>query len=337
MESIVGRDVAGYRVEALVGRGGMGVVYRARHRSLDRLVALKVIAPDLAEDPTLRERFVRESRLAASIDHPNVVTIYEADEHDRMLYIAMRFIEGGDLKQLLNACEFLPLERVSRIVGQVAAGLDAAHARGLVHRDVKPANVLLATSADGSDHAYLTDFGLVKRSASEGALTKTGGWAGTIDYVAPEQLRGDPVDARADVYALGCLLFETLTGEVPFPRERDVAKLWAHLSEPPPTLARSKPDLPPALDAVIAGGDAKIVLDLSAVEFIDSTGLSVLLNGLRQVNQRKGRMALVCTNPTVLRLFQITSLDVTFAICSDRATAIASVGQPAAGSSAGAP
>jgi class 3 adenylate cyclase/tetratricopeptide (TPR) repeat protein len=256
MESLVGTDVAGYRVEALLGRGGMGVVYRARQRSLDRPVALKVIAPQYAQDPLLRARFVRESRLAASIDHPNVIPIYEADERDGLLFLAMRYVEGSDLRQLLADSGPLPPERVMRLIAQIAAGLDAAHAQGLVHRDVKPANVLVA-SGRGPEHAYLTDFGLVKRTTSDSELTQPGAWAGTPDYVAPEQLRGAAVDHRADVYALGCLLFEVLTGHVPFPRDSDVSKLMAHLSDPPPLLASSAPDLPEELDGVVQRALAK--------------------------------------------------------------------------------
>jgi len=189
----------GHRIEGLAGRGGMGVVYRARQLDLDRLVALKVIAPTLAEEPDFRARFVTESKAAAAIEHPNVLPVYSAGERDGVLYIVMRYVDGPDLRALVRATEGLGGERAAHIVAQVGAALDAAHAHGLVHRDVKPANVLIGAD----DHAYLTDFGLTKRVASTAALSRSEGWVGTLGYVAPEQIRGDRVDARTDVYALG--------------------------------------------------------------------------------------------------------------------------------------
>src|SRR5215217_4957258 len=215
---------AGHRIEGLAGRGGMGVVYRATELTLDRVVALKLIAPALAGDPDFRARFLRESRAAASIEHPNVLPIYYAGELDDELYIVMRYVDGQDLRTLVRASGRLDAGRVAAIVAQVGAALDAAHARGLVHRDVKPANVLLAAD----DHAYLTDFGLAKHMESTAALSKPGGWVGTLGYVAPEQIRGERVDARTDVYALGCVLYFMLTARVPCERETDHAKLWAH-------------------------------------------------------------------------------------------------------------
>ncbi len=232
----------------------MGVVYRAIQLDLERTVALKLIAPHLAEDPAFRERFVRESRLAASIDHPNVIPIYYTGEHEGALYIAMRHVDGSDLRTLVRAGGRLDPPRAVTIVAQVASALDAAHARGIVHRDVKPANVLLGAG----DHAYLTDFGLTKRMASHGASTQTGGgWVGTLGFVAPEQIRGERVDARADVYALGCLLFHTLTGVPPYARDSDEATLWAHLNDPPPDVREHAPDVPDALQAAIARALAK--------------------------------------------------------------------------------
>ncbi len=228
-----GSVLGDFRVEDEVGRGGMGVVYRAVQISLGRPVALKVIAGTLADNIAFRDRFVRESRLTASLDHPNVIPVFAAGEAAGVLYIAMRFVEGTDLRSLIAAEERLDPLRAAGVMAQVASALEAAHERGLVHRDVKPANVLVAARG-GGEHVYLTDFGLTKRSASESGLTSAGEWVGTLDYVAPEQLRGDPVDGRADVYALGCVLYETLTGQVPFPREDDVAKLWAHISDTPP-------------------------------------------------------------------------------------------------------
>jgi DNA-binding beta-propeller fold protein YncE len=244
-----GSILGDFRVEDEVGRGGMGVVYRAVQISLGRPVALKVIAGTLSDNVAFRDRFVRESRLTASLDHPNVIPVFAAGEADGVLYIAMRFVEGTDLRSLIAADARLESLRAAGVVAQVASALDAAHERGLVHRDVKPANVLVAARG-GGEHVYLTDFGLTKRSASESGLTSAGEWVGTLDYVAPEQLRGDPVDGRADVYALGCVLYETLTGQVPFPREDDVAKLWAHISDTPPLATELAPDVPRRLAAV---------------------------------------------------------------------------------------
>jgi YVTN family beta-propeller protein len=245
---------AGHRVTGVAGRGGMGIVYRAVQLDLERAVALKLIATALAEDPSFRDRFVRESRLAAAIDHPNVIPIYYTGEHDGDLYIAMRYVEGSDLRTLVRAAGGLEPPRAAHIVAQVASALDAAHERGIVHRDVKPANVLLGAG----DHAYLTDFGLTKRIASHTGSTRTGaGWVGTLGFVAPEQIRGERVDARADVYALGCVLFHTLTGVSPYARDSDEATLWAHVHEPPPSLGAHAPGAPPGLQAVLDRALAK--------------------------------------------------------------------------------
>lgn len=251
-----GDVVGGYRIEGVAGRGGMGVVYRATHLALDRAAAFKVITPDLAADDAFRERFKRESRIAASIEHPHVVPVYDSGEVDGMLYVAMRYVEGTDLRRLIRETGRIEPGRAAAILAQVGAALDAAHARGLVHRDIKPANVLLA-SANDSDHAYLTDFGLTKHSGSKSGLTQTGMWVGTVDYVAPEQIEGGRVDGRADVYALGCVLYELLTGKVPYDVESDVSKIWAHMSSPPPSLAQDAPDLPGELDSVIQRAMAK--------------------------------------------------------------------------------
>jgi Protein kinase domain len=248
-----GTEFAGHRIDAVAGRGGMGVVYRATQQALDRVVALKLIVPELADDPGLRDRFERESRIAASIDHPNVLPLYYAGEQDGVLYQAMRYVDGTDLRTLVRAHGALPADRAVAIVAQVAAALDAAHARGLVHRDVKPANVMLTEG----DHAYLGDFGLSRRTASQDASTAGGSVVGTFDYVSPEQIRGARVDARTDVYALGGVLFTALTGQVPFPRESDEARLWAHLQAEPPRLSERAPNLPPELDAVIERALAK--------------------------------------------------------------------------------
>jgi YVTN family beta-propeller protein len=251
-----GSVLGDFRIEGELGRGGMGVVYRATQLSLGRPVALKVIASGLAGDEGFRERFGRESRLAASLDHPNVIPVYAAGEHDGVLYIAMRYVEGTDLRALIRKESRLDPLRAAGVVAQVASALDAAHERGLVHRDVKPANVLVGARG-GGEHVYLTDFGLTKRSASETSLTGAGEWVGTLDYVAPEQVRGDVVDGRADIYALGCVLYEMLTGRVPFPRENDLAKLWAHISDDAPSALELAPDSPPALAAVAERAMAK--------------------------------------------------------------------------------
>ena len=250
-----GSRVGRYRVDAVIARGGMGIVYRATDPALERSVALKVIAPELARDEEFRARFVRESRLAAALDHPNVIPVYEAGAEDGALFIAMRFVEGRDLRELIDLEGRLDPERAIRIVSQVASALDAAHARGLVHRDVKPANVLLA-GAPGAEHAYLTDFGIAKRRDT-GGLTQTGQMLGTIDYAAPEQISGEPVDARTDVYALGCLLFEALAGGVPFPRPTAPATMIAHLREPPPVISERAAELGTSFDGVLRRALAK--------------------------------------------------------------------------------
>jgi streptogramin lyase/predicted Ser/Thr protein kinase len=248
-----GSSFAGHRIEEVAGRGGMGVVYRATQLALDRTVALKVIAPGLIEDDAMRKRFVRESKVAASIDHPNVIPIYYAGEEDGVAYIAMRYVPGDDLRSLVRRERKLEPRRAARLIAQVAAALDAAHAAGLVHRDVKPANVLLGPD----EHVYLTDFGLTKHALSIGGATKPGHWVGTLDYVAPEQIRGERVDARADIYALGCVLYYALTGHVPFEREGDEARLWAHLSEDPPKPSEREPRVSAELDEVVARALAK--------------------------------------------------------------------------------
>jgi serine/threonine protein kinase len=254
-------QIAGYRIEARVGRGGMGEVYRAVQLDLGRRVALKILAPQLAADDRFRRRFLRESRIAASIDHPSIIPIYQTGEQGDLLYIAMRYVDGPDLATLLRREGRLEPARVLAIMAQVASALDAAHERGLVHRDVKPANILLTTGRAGSDgHCYLCDFGLIKQVDSEqvaSALTATDQFVGTIPYVAPEQIEGTAVDGRTDVYSLGCVLFHCLTGSVPFEGTNDVEVVFAHLGKPPPPLSARAPDLPPAMDAVVARAMAK--------------------------------------------------------------------------------
>ena len=250
-----GSVFAGYRIEGLAGEGGMGVVYRASQVALDRQVALKLIVPRLADDVTFRERFKRESHLGASIEHPNVLPVYEAGEADGLLFISMRWVEGTDMRSLIIREGRLDPARAISIVEQIGAALDAAHRHGLVHRDVKPANVLLA--AEAKEHAYLTDFGLTKRATSAAGLTGTGQFVGTIDYMPPEQIKGEHADARADVYSLGCLLYHSLTGHTPYERDSDVATIYAHLADPPPRVVEGAPGAPPALDEVVRRALAK--------------------------------------------------------------------------------
>jgi DNA-binding SARP family transcriptional activator/tRNA A-37 threonylcarbamoyl transferase component Bud32 len=258
-----GTEFASYRIERPLGRGGMSVVYLAEHEWLQRKVALKLLAPQLAEDERFRERFIRESRLAASLDHPNVIPIYEAGASGGDLFIAMRYVEGSDLRSLLHEGGALEPSRAVAIVRQVASALDAAHEQGLVHRDVKPGNVLLARarSEDESEHVYLSDFGLTKRSASDSGVTGTGQFVGTLDYAAPEQFQGGTPDARTDVYSLGCVLFECLTGRPPFAADNDAALMYAHLQEQPPPPTAIAPALPREIDRVVATAMAKAPAD----------------------------------------------------------------------------
>ena len=233
----IGTELLGYRIESVLGRGGMGVVYKAYDSRLKRYVALKFVAPELFEDERFRERFLRESELAASLEHPNVIPIYDAREVDGLLVIAMRLVEGTDLKALIRKHRGLAPAHAFALLTQLADALDTAHARGLVHRDVKPSNALL----DSADHLYLADFGLAQSAADRGDLT--GQIVGSVDYVAPEQIEGGEVDGRADLYSLGCLFYECLTGEVPFARDSELAVLWAHLQERPPRASERNPEL----------------------------------------------------------------------------------------------
>lgn len=246
-----GTVLSGYRVERVLGRGATGTVYLARDEALDRPVALKLLAPDLARDPRFRERFLRESRIAAGLEHTGIVPIYAAGESEGTLFLAMRRVET-DLRERIEQHGRLEAGEAIAVVEQVGAALDAAHQAGLIHRDVKPGNVLVE-----GQRAWLADFGLAKHAATVNSLTRGSGFAGTVDYIAPEQIQGVEVDGRADVYALGCVLFEALTGRAPFPRENDLAVVFAHLREPPPSVSALRPDLPEALDRVIAKAMAK--------------------------------------------------------------------------------
>src|SRR3954451_5975220 len=247
-----GTLVSGYRIDRLIGGGATGAVYLARDETLERPVALKILAPELARDERFRERFLRESRPAAGIEHANIIPIYAAGKAGGLLYLAMRYVEGGDLGDLIQQQGRIEGRQALVLLEQVAAALDAAHARGLLHRDVKPGNILV----DG-DRAWLADFGLAKHAATVNSLSRENSFAGTVDYIAPEQIQGGDVDGRADVYALGCVLFQALAGRAPFERDNDLAVVFAHLREPPPSLSLLRPDLPEALDRVIERALAK--------------------------------------------------------------------------------
>jgi serine/threonine-protein kinase len=245
-------QIAGYRIEEVAGRGGMGVVYRAQHVHLGRTVALKLLNPELAASDEFRERFIREARAAAELEHPNIVPVYDAGNVEGRLYLAMKFIEGTDLARLLEQEGRLGPDRAMPLLEQLADALDAAHRNGLIHRDVKPANALL----DG-DRLYLTDFGLTRRVDSTRPLTATGRAVGTAAYLAPEQIRGEPLDRRVDVYALGCVTYQTLSGAPPYLRDTDMLIMWAHVGAEPPSLSSECPDLPATVDRVIKKALAK--------------------------------------------------------------------------------
>ncbi len=252
-----GTDFAGHHIEGVAGRGGMGVVYRARHLALDHVVALKVISPDLVGDERFRQRFQSESRIAVSIRHPNVVSVHHAGEEDGLLFVTMDFIEGTDLRGLLSREGRLEPDHAAKLLAPLASALDAAHSRGLIHRDIKPGNVLIE-AREGGQHVYLTDFGLARLIDAETGLTASGAFIGTLDYAAPEQIKGERLDARTDVYALGCLLYEMLCGSTPFAKQTEkVAKMYAHLMEPPPDVRELRPELPGDLAQAIRRAVAK--------------------------------------------------------------------------------
>jgi hypothetical protein len=272
-----GSHFAGYRIEGLIDRGGMGVIYKATDLELDRTVALKLIAPEQIHDPVVVARFKVEARLAASLHHPNIVTIYRGGEYHGALYLAMRYVPGMTLRDVIQK-GLMDLPHVARIIRDIAGALDATHASGLVHRDVKPANILV-TGDDGQGHAYLSDFGVTKRVSAAGNLTRTGTWVGTPDYLAPEQIQDGQVDARTDVYSLGCVLYEMLTGAVPYPRRDYATKLWAHMKDPPPAPRVSRPELVERFDDVVAKATAKAPADryASAGELADAVEAAVAL------------------------------------------------------------
>jgi serine/threonine-protein kinase len=255
---VPGSQLAGYVIEEQAGAGGMAVVFRARDAVLGRLAALKVLSPALAADQEFRARFLRESQAVASVEEPHIIPVYGAGEVDGVLYIATKFVPGGDLADVMErAGGALEPGRAAAFIEQVAAALDAAHTAGLVHRDVKPGNILVDAAPGRGEHAYLSDFGLSKKSMAASGLTATGTFLGTPDYCAPEQIRGLPVDGRGDQYSLACMAFALLTGNLPFRRQESMATLFAHLNDPVPPLSRYRGDLPPGTDAVLARGLAK--------------------------------------------------------------------------------
>jgi len=249
---LVGDEFAGYRVRAVLGRGGMSVVYQAENLRLSSVIALKVLAPELASDDVFRARFLEESRIAASLNHPNVIPIYDMGSQDDLLYIAMRYVSGTDMRQMIKKRGRILPATALFLIGQAARALDAAHRKGLVHRDVKPGNLLIERGSDDADpdHVYLADFGITKHAMSRSGLTSTGQFLGTIDYVAPEQIRGTSVTGLADQYSLGCVLYECLTGRVPFEKDLDAAIIWAHVEETPTMPTMLRPELPPEIDQV---------------------------------------------------------------------------------------
>jgi serine/threonine protein kinase/Cu/Zn superoxide dismutase len=275
-----GSVIGGYRIDEVISRGGMGIVYRATNIALRRIYALKVLAPELSEDVQFRERFKREMRIAASLHHPHVVGIHYAGEHEGLLFLVMDYVHGTDLREILIKSGALDADRAVDLMAQFGAALDAAHAKGLVHRDVKPANMLV-TIRDGEEHGYLTDFGLAKRSDNVGGLTQKGVVVGTVDYMAPEQITGEPTDARTDIYALGCVFFQMLTGKVPYERENSVATLFAHVHDPPPPLPSELAEMHPTYGAVIGKAMAKNPDDryLSAGDF--ARDAAAALSGMR--------------------------------------------------------
>jgi serine/threonine protein kinase len=301
-----GSIFAGCRLEAIAGRGGMGVVFRATQLALERPVALKAIAPEFAADNDYRERFQRESHLAASLDHPNVIPVYEAGESGGMLYLIMRWVEGTDLRTLLTTSGRVSPVRAIRLLRPVASALAAAHRRGLVHRDIKPANVLITRGEEEEDegHIYLTDFGIARRTDGE-SLTRTGQFVGTADYAAPERIKGGRGEAPSDIYAFGCMLYETVTGHVPFDRPTDVSRMFAHLNDPIPSAREEVDGIPEQLDAIIALTMAKRPEDRvgSASELTVALGqvLHELETDARRAAERKHQPAVtkVRTSPAV--------------------------------------
>ncbi|MEV6772375.1 serine/threonine-protein kinase [Nocardia sp. NPDC051030] len=250
------RSYGGYRIERKLGSGGMGAVYLAQHPRLPRKDALKVLSDSHQDDPGFRARFLREAEIAAQLQHPNLVAVRDRGEQDGRLWIAMQYVEGIDGAELLRHGPLDPARAV-RIISEAAHGLDEVHRAGLLHRDVKPANILIATPTDGLERVLVTDFGIARPADDSATLDGAGGLTATLAYAAPEQLNGEPVDHRTDVYALGCTLYQMLTGSVPFPLDSPAAIMFAHLNSPPPRPSALNPALPIEFDAVIATALAK--------------------------------------------------------------------------------
>jgi serine/threonine protein kinase len=288
-----GEDFAGHRIERVLGRGGMGVVYLARHLMLDRERALKLLPPEYAHDDHFRNRFIRESRAAARLEHPNIIPIHEAAEVEGLLFLSMRFVEGSDLKHIIEEGGRLDPRWAMHLLGQVAEGLDAAHASKLVHRDIKPQNILVASGvgSDVNGHVYLLDFGLTKDLSAESQYTRTGTVMGTVHYMAPEQVKGGDVDHRTDIYSLACVMFECLSGAIPYDMDSQWAVMNAHVNEPPPKVSDVRPELPPAIDAVMGRALEKKKDDRfdSAGEFISAARTALGLDaGAETIPSRSG-------------------------------------------------
>jgi predicted Ser/Thr protein kinase len=286
--------VAGFRVVSLIAEGTMASVFLAENAEDGRRVALKLLGPEIAGDERFRRRFLRESALASSLLHPQIVPTIASGEQDGSLFLAMAYVDGPDLRDLLRQEGRLEPHRALDIVGQVADALDAAHATGLVHRDVKPGNILVESRPEG-EHAYLCDFGLARHLSSPSSLTGDRGFVGTIDYVPPEQIEGGPIDGRADVYSLGCVLFETLTGVRPFERTSELALIYAHLNETPPRVTDLRPELPKALDDVLATALAKTPSDRYSTcgELVTAASTALAGQSVARRSGRRRRAALV--------------------------------------------
>ena len=293
-----GAEIAGYRIGPQLGRGGMGVVYKAHHLRLDRAAAVKVLTPALAHNEEFRERFIRESQMAATLQHPNVITVYDAGEDEGLLYLAMQFVAGTDLRRLLELEGPLEPARALNTLAQVAGALDAAHAHGMVHRDVKPANVLVDI-----DRAYLGDFGLTKRFDATGGMTGVGQIIGTVDYLAPEQIDSGKVDGRTDLYALGCVVYECLSGRPPHPKESDIAVLFAHVKEEPAPLSSLVEDMPESVDDVIGKALAKNVDDRysSCREFIFDLAMELGVDSAELASQEPSSHVVVASEDPTTR------------------------------------
>src|SRR5437870_1730340 len=293
LEIRTGALVAGFRVESFLGEGAMGTVYLAEETRTGRRVALKLLAPELARDERFRRRFLRETELAASLEHPHVVPIIASGEEDGTLYLAMVYVEGADLRKVLRRDGRLEPKRALDLIAQVAKALEMAHKAGLVHRDVKPGNILVAEGPEG-EHAYVCDFGLARHLSSVSSLTSDRGFVGTIDYVPPEQIEGETVDRRADVYSLGCVLYECLAGARPFDRDSELSVLFAHLNDPPPRLTDLQPDLPAAFDTVFATALAKSPGDRYATcGELAAAARAAMRGEVLQRRRRRGRRILV--------------------------------------------